>query len=147
MFRFSEINYDSLKSKDEENNYTKNEFRYNLFSNEYKNNLDKAVEVINKSKKPMLYVGGGVISSGAERELMEFVDKLDTPITCSLMGTGAFPGNRKNYTGMVGMHGSHCSNYAVSKCDLLIAIGARFSDRVISKVSTFANNAKIIHKT
>jgi acetolactate synthase I/II/III large subunit len=141
----SEINYDSLKSKDEENNYTKNEFRYNLFSNEYKNNLDKAVEIINKSKKPMLYVGGGVISSGAERELMEFVDKLDTPITCSLMGTGAFPGNRKNYTEMVGMHGSHCSNYAVSKCDLLIAIGARFSDRVISKVSTFANNAKIIH--
>lgn len=123
----------------------KEEFKYDLFSNKYENSINEAVKIIENSKKPMVYVGGGVISSCAENELIEFVDKLDTPVACSLMGTGAFPGNRENYTGMIGMHGSHCSNNAVTNCDLLIAIGARFSDRVISKVSTFAKKAKIIH--
>ncbi|WP_446899696.1 biosynthetic-type acetolactate synthase large subunit [Clostridium sp. LBM24168] len=121
------------------------EFKYDLFSNKYGGNIDNVINIINSSKKPMVYAGGGVISSGAESELIEFVDKLDTPIACSLMGIGAFPGNRKNYTGMIGMHGSHCSNYAVNECDLLIAVGARFSDRVISKSSTFAKKSKIIH--
>lgn len=107
--------------------------------------IDKALEIINRSKKPLVYAGGGVISSDAEKELYEFVDKLDTPVTCSLMGIGAFPGDRTNYTGMIGMHGSHSSNYAVTNCDLLIAIGARFSDRVVSKAECFAPNAKIIH--
>ncbi|MCH3963781.1 MAG: biosynthetic-type acetolactate synthase large subunit [Clostridium sp.] len=134
----SELGNVSSTSKNEE-------FKYDLFSNEYEDSIDKVVNIIKCSKKPMIYAGGGVISSGAEKQLVEFVDKLDTPIACSLMGIGAFPGDRKNYTGMVGMHGSHCSNYAVSECDLLIAIGARFSDRVISKVSTFARKSKIIH--
>lgn len=123
----------------------KKEFKYDLFSNNHENNINEAVKIIKNSEKPMVYVGGGVISSCAENELMEFVDKLNAPVACSLMGTGAFPGDRKNYTGMVGMHGTHCSNNAITNCDLLIAIGARFSDRVISKVSTFAKKAKIIH--
>ncbi|MEY8000162.1 biosynthetic-type acetolactate synthase large subunit [Clostridium sp. Mt-5] len=107
--------------------------------------LDKAIDMINNSERPVIYSGGGSVISGAEKELMELVEKTDSPITCSLMGIGAFPGNHKNYMGMVGMHGNPCSNYAVSNCDLLIAIGARFSDRVISKVEAFAPKAKIIH--
>lgn len=114
-------------------------------SQKYVDNIDRAVEIIKNSKKPMIYAGGGTISSGAEKQLFEFADKLDTPVACSLMGIGAFPGDMDNYTGMIGMHGSRCSNYAVTNCDLLIAIGARFSDRVVSKVSAFANNSKIIH--
>lgn len=141
----SNINEKSLKSENSVNISIKEGFMYDLFSNEYKRSIDKAVKIINDSKKPMIYAGGGVVSSGAEEELEEFVNKLNSPIACSLMGIGAFPCDRPNYTGMIGMHGSHCSNYAVSQCDLLIAIGARFSDRVISKVSTFANKAKIIH--
>ncbi len=110
-----------------------------------KDAVEKALYMIKNSQKPVVYAGGGVIISGANRELKEFVENIDAPITCSLMGMGAFPGNHENYMGMLGMHGSRCSNYSVTKCDLLIAVGARFSDRVISKVEAFAPNAKIIH--
>ncbi|AND84908.1 biosynthetic-type acetolactate synthase large subunit [Clostridium tyrobutyricum] len=126
-------------------NSIENELIYDLFSNKHENALNKAIKIIENSERPMVYAGGGVVSSGAEDELSKFVDKLDTPISCSLMGTGAFPQDRDNYTGMLGMHGTHTSNQAINDCDLLIAIGARFSDRVISKVSTFAKNARIIH--
>lgn len=133
--------------------YTKNYVKYdgNFHSSNMKaqdNNegcINEAIELIKSSEKPVVYVGGGVISSNASKELDEFTSKLNTPVTCSLMGIGAFPGDRINYTGMIGMHGSHSSNYAVTNCDLLIAVGARFSDRVISKVESFAPNAKIIH--
>ncbi|WP_294184107.1 biosynthetic-type acetolactate synthase large subunit [uncultured Clostridium sp.] len=107
--------------------------------------IDEAVEMIDSSKKPVIYSGGGSVISGAYKELVKLVEKIDSPITCSLMGIGAFPGNHKNYMGMVGMHGSPCSNYAVNNCDLLVAIGARFSDRVIGKVEEFAPKAKIVH--
>ncbi|AKA69093.1 biosynthetic-type acetolactate synthase large subunit [Clostridium scatologenes] len=107
--------------------------------------INKALDMIKNSQKPVIYAGGGVIISGANVELREFSEKIDAPVSCSLMGMGAFPGDHENYMGMLGMHGSHCSNYAVTKCDLLIAVGARFSDRVISKVEAFAPNAKIIH--
>lgn len=107
--------------------------------------VDKAVELIKEAKKPFIYIGGGVIAAAANEELAEFVKKVDAPVCDSLMGKGAFDNNNELYTGMIGMHGTKASNFGVSKCDLLIAIGARFSDRVTGNASKFANNAKIIH--
>jgi acetolactate synthase-1/2/3 large subunit len=108
-------------------------------------NLSEAVNLIKDSKQPMIFAGGGVNISNAAEELYTFAKKIDSPVACSLMGIGAFPGEDELYTGMVGMHGTYTSNHAISKCDLLIAIGARFSDRVTSKIINFAPNAKIIH--
>ncbi|MDO4599450.1 MAG: biosynthetic-type acetolactate synthase large subunit [[Ruminococcus] gnavus] len=106
--------------------------------------LARALEMIEASEKPFLYVGGGVILSGASQELREFAEKVDAPVTDTLMGKGAFPGTDPRYTGMIGMHGTKTSNYGVSECDLLIAIGARFDDRVTSDTETFAPNATIL---
>lgn len=108
-------------------------------------NLDKAVEAINSSERPLIYAGGGVIIAEANNEIMDFAKKIKSPVACSLMGMGAFPQDNSFYTGLIGMHGTRASNRAVNACDLLIAIGARFSDRVVGKVSTFAPNAKVIH--
>lgn len=107
--------------------------------------IDKAVAMIKLSKKPFLYVGGGVILSDASKELREFADLVDAPVCDSLMGKGAFSGHDKKYTGMIGMHGTKTSNFGVSECDLLIAIGARFSDRVTGNAKKFARHAKILH--
>lgn len=107
--------------------------------------IKKAIEMIEASERPFVFVGGGVIASDASRELKEFVEKIDAPVTDSLMGKGAFDGTNPRYTGMLGMHGTKASNLGVSKCDLLIAIGARFSDRVTGNAKLFAENAKIIH--
>lgn len=106
--------------------------------------IDTAVEMIRKSKRPYIFVGGGAILSGASEELKEFVDKVDAPVTDSLMGKGAFPGTDVRYTGMLGMHGTKTSNFGVSECDLLIVIGARFSDRVTGNTKNFAKYAKIL---
>ncbi|CDA97595.1 acetolactate synthase [Lachnospiraceae bacterium CAG:215] len=106
--------------------------------------IDTAVEMIRKSKRPYIFVGGGAILSGASEELKEFVDKVDAPVTDSLMGKGAFPGTDVRYTGMLGMHGTKTSNFGVSECDLLIVIGARFSDRVTGNTKSFAKYAKIL---
>ena len=106
--------------------------------------LDTAVEMIKEAKKPYIFVGGGAILSGASEELYTFAKKMDAPVTDSLMGKGAFPGTDPLYTGMLGMHGTKTSNYGVSECDLLIVIGARFSDRVTGNAQKFAQNAKII---
>ena len=106
--------------------------------------LDTAVEMIKEAKKPYIFVGGGAILSGASEELYTFAQKVDAPVTDSLMGKGAFPGTDPLYTGMLGMHGTKTSNYGVSECDLLIVIGARFSDRVTGNAQKFAQNAKII---
>lgn len=108
-------------------------------------NLAEAVKMINASNKPVIYAGGGVNNSYAAEELLTFAEKINCPVTCSLMGLGGFPADHNLFMGMIGMHGTYCSNHAVSECDLLIAIGARFSDRVTSKISSFAPNAKIIH--
>ena len=112
-------------------------------------NLGKSIESVAKllsvSKRPIVYAGGGVISSGASEELVRFSEKIKAPVACTLMGLGSIPGEHENFTGMVGMHGTRCSNYAVTKCDLLIAIGARFSDRVTSNINGFAPDAKVIH--
>ena len=106
--------------------------------------LDTAVEMIKEAKKPYIFVGGGAILSGASEEVYTFAKKVDAPVTDSLMGKGAFPGTDPLYTGMLGMHGTKTSNYGVSECDLLIVIGARFSERVTGNAQKFAQNAKII---
>ena len=106
--------------------------------------LDTAVEMIKEAKKPYIFVGGGAILSGASEELYTFAKKVDAPVTDSLMGKGAFPGTDPLYTGMLGMHGTKTSNLGVSGCDLLIVLGARFSDRVTGNTKTFAKNAKIL---
>ena len=106
--------------------------------------LDTAVEMIKEAKKPYIFVGGGAILSGASEELYTFAKKVDAPVTDSLMGKGAFPGTDPLYTGMLGMHGTKTSNYGVSECDLLIVIGARFSDHVTGNAQKFAQNSKII---
>ena len=106
--------------------------------------LDKAVEMIKASKRPMFYIGGGVVRSGADEELRKFVELVDAPVCSTLMGLGAFPSSSFRFTGMVGMHGTKLSNMSINSCDLLIVVGARFSDRVISNGSTFARQAKVL---
>lgn len=107
--------------------------------------LDAALEVISKAKKPYIYLGGGAILSGASEEVRAFAKKLDSPVCDTLMGKGAYDGYDPLYTGMIGMHGTKTSNLGVNECDLLVALGARFSDRVIGNASLFAKNAKILH--
>ncbi len=106
--------------------------------------VSRALAMLEASEKPYVFVGGGAVTSGASGELKEFVEKLDAPVTDSLMGKGAFPGTDPRYTGMLGMHGTKTSNYGVSECDLLVVVGARFSDRVTGNTETFAKNAKIL---
>ena len=103
-----------------------------------------AVEMINKASKPMIFVGGGAVISEASEELNTFVDLVDAPVCDTLMGKGAFNGEDERYTGMLGMHGTKTSNLAVTQCDLLITIGARFSDRVTGNIDKFAAGAKIL---
>ena len=107
--------------------------------------LKKAAELINASEKPYVFVGGGVNISGASEELMKFVKKIQSPVCDTLMGKGAFPGTDELYTGMLGMHGTKTSNHGVTECDLLITLGARFSDRVTGNTKMFAKNAKVLH--
>ncbi len=107
--------------------------------------LKEAAELINKAKKPMIFVGGGAVISEAAAEVKELVEKLDAPICDSLMGKGAMDGTDEHYTGMLGMHGTKTSNLGVTQCDLLIAIGVRFSDRVAGNAKKFAPKAKIVH--
>ena len=107
--------------------------------------LKQALELIKGSERPMCYVGGGAIRAKASEELSEFLTLIDSPACTSLMGSGAISSLDARFTGLVGMHGTKVSNMLVSACDLLIVIGARFSDRVVSKASSFARNARIIH--
>ncbi|MEG1993480.1 MAG: thiamine pyrophosphate-binding protein, partial [Oscillospiraceae bacterium] len=107
--------------------------------------LLEATQIINKSKRPIIVAGGGVVSSGASKELFEFANLLNCPVSTTFMGTGAFPCDNELYTGMIGMHGTKASNIGITKSDLIIAIGARFSDRVTSNVNTFAKESKILH--
>ncbi len=107
--------------------------------------LQQAVEMIRESQQPVLYVGGGVISANASDLLRELAELTHTPVATTLMGMGAFPSRHPLSLGMLGMHGSYATNLAVSNCDLLIAVGARFDDRVTGRISGFAPNAKKIH--
>ena len=106
--------------------------------------IDTALSMIEAAKRPYIFVGGGAVISGAKEELAEFVQKADAPVCDTLMGKGAFDGTKEQYTGMLGMHGTKTSNLGVSGCDLLIAVGVRFSDRVIGNANTFAKQAKIL---
>ncbi|MGN0425581.1 MAG: biosynthetic-type acetolactate synthase large subunit [Acetatifactor sp.] len=107
--------------------------------------IDEAIRYMKEAKKPFIYLGGGAISSDACSEVARFADLLDAPVCDTLMGKGAFDGHSERYTGMIGMHGTKASNLGVSQCDLLVALGARFSDRVIGNPKKFAEGAKIIH--
>ncbi len=106
--------------------------------------IETALEMIRKSQKPFIFVGGGAVLSGASDELKVLAHKIQAPVADSLMGKGAFDGTDELYTGMVGMHGTKTSNFGISECDLLIVAGARFSDRVTGNASKFAKNAKIL---
>ena len=107
--------------------------------------IKKVLNSICLSKRPVLYIGGGIILSNASEELYKFAKKLSIPVTSTLMALGAYPGTDELFLGMLGMHGTYRANMAVTECDLLIAIGARFDDRVTGKIEEFAPNAKIIH--
>ena len=106
--------------------------------------LERALLMIRKSQKPFIMVGGGAILSDAAEEVRTFANKLQAPVADTLMGKGAFDGTHELYTGMVGMHGTKTSNFGITECDLLVVIGARFSDRVVGNASKFAKNAKIL---
>ncbi|MCI8771102.1 MAG: biosynthetic-type acetolactate synthase large subunit [Lachnospiraceae bacterium] len=106
--------------------------------------IDEAVKQICKARKPIIFVGGGAVSAEAGKELYEFARKVDAPVTDSLMGKGAYPGTDEKYIGMLGMHGTKTANLSLAESDLLIVVGARFSDRVTGNTATFARNAKII---
>ncbi|MGF6988777.1 acetolactate synthase-1/2/3 large subunit [Lachnospiraceae bacterium PM6-15] len=103
-----------------------------------------AIKMIHKAKRPMIFVGGGAVLANAGAEVQAFVDKVQAPVCDTLMGKGAFNGADPLYTGMLGMHGTKTANYGVSECDLLVVIGARFSDRVTGNAKKFAKNAKIL---
>ncbi len=107
--------------------------------------VKRALEMILSAKKPVLYTGGGIIMSNASEELKQFAEALQIPVTSTLMGLGGFPGDSPLWMGMLGMHGTYCANMAVSEADVLIAVGARFDDRITGKLSEFAPHAKIIH--
>ncbi len=117
-----------------------------VFENKYTDkDIDKAVELMKNAKRPLLYVGGGAIAAEATAEVAKLAEKLDAPVCDTLMGKGAFDGRSDRYTGMIGMHGTKASNLGATECDLLIALGARFSDRVIGNAKKFCKGAKIIH--
>ncbi len=119
------------KEKEEELRFTEEDIKY-------------ALKMIEHSKRPFIYVGGGAVISGAEEELRTFAERVQAPVCDTLMGKGAFNGHHSLYTGMIGMHGTKTSNFGVSECDLLITLGARFSDRVIGNARTFAKKAKVL---
>lgn len=106
--------------------------------------LKEALTMLKEAKKPVIFIGGGAIISGAEEEIKVLAEKLDAPVTGTIMSKGAFDEENERYMGMLGMHGTKTSNYSVTKCDLLVAIGTRFSDRVTGNTKKFAYNAKIL---
>ncbi len=107
--------------------------------------IKEATDAILEAKRPLLYIGGGVVAAGAEAELKKLAELAEIPVTATLMGMTAFPSSHRLFTGMLGMHGTAAANFAVCEADLLIAVGARFDDRVTGKIETFAPHAKIIH--
>ncbi|WP_199724123.1 acetolactate synthase large subunit [Methanohalophilus sp. RSK] len=114
----------------------------------YKGNLQqvkRAASAIEKAHQPLIYAGGGILGSNASEELLQFAEHIQTPVTTTLTGIGGFPTQHPLYVGMPGMHGTKYANYAIQECDLLIAVGARFDDRVTGKLASFAPNAKILH--
>lgn len=118
---------------------------YNPTYNPNMKQLHRAVKLIKNAKKPIIFAGGGVVLSRGSKELTELAHKTRTPVTCSLMGLGVFPGTDPLWLGMIGMHGTYRANMCSGACDLIVAVGVRFDDRVTGKTDTFAPNAKIVH--
>lgn len=118
---------------------------YNPVLDAHSKQISRAYKLMEKSKRPIFYVGGGVIIADAHKELREIAEAVYAPVTMTLMGLGAFPGSSEQSLGMLGMHGTYCSNMAMANADLIIAVGARFDDRVTGKIDEFATKAKIIH--
>jgi len=118
---------------------------YNPNVNPNRKQLRKAAELIAQCKQPVIYAGGGVISSDSAEELTRLAETFHLPVTTTLMGLGAFPGDHPQWLGMLGMHGTYTANMAINNCDVLISVGARFDDRVTGRVNSFAARAKIIH--
>lgn len=118
---------------------------YRVVTEPPEEDIRRAVELITRSERPVIYAGGGVVNSGAHLELRRFAELILAPVATTLMGLGAFPGDHPLSLGMLGMHGSKYANYAVCECDLLIAVGVRFDDRVTGKLESFARQARIIH--
>jgi len=118
---------------------------YKLKPNGIEKEVEKASEMLKEAQRPVIIAGGGVVNSGAHEELLALAEKLQIPVSTTLMGKGSFPENHPLYLGMPGMHGTAYANYAISDCDLLLAVGMRFDDRVTGNVKTFAKDAKVIH--
>ena len=139
-----DIQFAKTKYKKPNNKKKNNNKLHNKFS---QNEIDKLIDLISKSKKPIVYTGGGVINSGpkASDTLREFVRLIGFPITSTLQGLGAFPGDDNQFIGMLGMHGTYEANNAMHDCDLLINIGARFDDRITGKIDEFSPNSKKVH--
>lgn len=110
-----------------------------------KEDIEKAVSLIKESKRPFIYVGGGAVISGASEEVRQLSELMDSPVCDTLMAKGVMDGHHERYTGMIGMHGTKASNLGVSECDLLVALGARFSDRVVGNAAMFASRARVLH--
>jgi acetolactate synthase-1/2/3 large subunit len=118
---------------------------YNPTVHGHTRQIKKVMDAIKEAKRPLIYAGGGIITAGASPDLKRFIKTTGIPVTLTLMGLGAYPGTEPEFLGMLGMHGTKAANYAVDRCDLLIAIGARFDDRVTGKLEMFAPHAKFIH--
>ncbi len=118
---------------------------YNPVVEPHTKQIERAFKLIEKAKQPIIYAGGGVIIANAHKELRKLAEAIYAPVTMTLMGLGGFPGTHKQSLGMLGMHGTYCANMAMANTDLIIAVGARFDDRVTGKIEAFAPNAAIIH--
>jgi len=118
---------------------------YKVVTEGHAGQIRRAAQMMWEARRPYVYAGGGIISSGASGELRELVETLDVPAVCTLMGLGALPGNHPNFISMPGMHGSFAANMGMHECDLLIALGVRFDDRVTGRLNAFAPHAKVIH--
>ena len=118
---------------------------YRVTTEGHTGQIRRAAQMIWESERPMVYAGGGIIAAGAEGELRELVERVDTPAVCTLMGLGALASEHPNFISMPGMHGSYAANMAISGCDLLIALGVRFDDRVTGRLAAFAPHARVIH--
>ncbi len=116
-----------------------------LYKTKAEPRLEKAAQLIAEAHRPLIYCGGGVTLSGAQDAMMQLADRVDAPIVATLMGLGAAPASSERMLGMLGMHGTHAANIAMQRCDLLIAVGVRFSDRALGDASKFAPNAKVLH--
>ncbi|MCI7703651.1 MAG: biosynthetic-type acetolactate synthase large subunit [Clostridiales bacterium] len=116
-----------------------------LYKTKAEPRLEKAAQLIAEAHRPLIYCGGGVTISGAQDELMQLANRVDAPIVSTLMGLGAAPASSDRMLGMLGMHGTHAANIAMQRCDLLIAVGVRFSDRALGDAKAFAPNAKVLH--